>query len=513
MSAPIQLHPDNPRYFLYKGKPLVLITATEHYGAVINRNFDYIAYLDDAAQKRQTLSRCFLLFRELQVFDPAAHEKPMNPHSPCKPLPGEYVSPFLRSGPGYATDGYPKFDLDRWNPEFFERLHGFLTAAQERDVIIELTLFSSTYHDAVWGLNPLNIQNNINGVGDIPWQNYVSRRDAALFERQMAYVSKVVQEVNRYDNIYFEVCNEPFTTQAGLLPQTDFATQPEVDAWQQAIRDQIRAAEADLSQKHLIFQVPVENWRTDTALEQILGEASVDAVNVHDYQQLTYKNTILAPLSRFMQRDLRLARIQHLWTTVHETGKPFVFDEDNSATSALDEQAWTVHRKRAWATVCSGGHYNMIDFSIQVGGQETGTPASQAAIRSWMKNLSAFIHEVDFVRMMPLPDFASETPAATIAIALGCPGQAYVIYVADAREVDDGTLGQPCHGRLAFTLPAGRYTARLYSPADDSLAEPLRSRPLQVGADLTLSGGETAIDLEPFTHDIVIHIEAEQADA
>lgn len=27
---------------------------------------DYIAYLDDAAEKRQTLSRCFLLFRELQ---------------------------------------------------------------------------------------------------------------------------------------------------------------------------------------------------------------------------------------------------------------------------------------------------------------------------------------------------------------------------------------------------------------------------------------------------------------
>ncbi len=66
MSSPIGLHPDNPRYFLYKDRPLALITATEHYGAVINRNFDYIAYLDDAAEKRQTLSRCFLLFRELQ---------------------------------------------------------------------------------------------------------------------------------------------------------------------------------------------------------------------------------------------------------------------------------------------------------------------------------------------------------------------------------------------------------------------------------------------------------------
>ncbi len=497
--TPIDLHPDNPRYFLYKERPLVLITATEHYGAVINRNFDYVAYLDDAAEKRQTLSRCFLLFRELQVFDPATQVKPINPHSPCKPLPGEYVSPWLRSGPGFATDGYPKFDLDRWNPEYFERLHGFLTAAQERDVIIELTLFSSTYSDAVWGLNPLNIQNNINGEGDIPWQDYISGRDRALTARQMAYVSKVVEEVNSYDCFYFEVCNEPFTTRAGMLPETEFATQAEVDGWQEAVRDQIRATEAGLPKKHLIFQVPVENWRTDTALEQILGEESVDAVNLHDYQQLTYKGSILAPLSRFMQRDLRLARIQQVWTTVHETGKPFVFDEDNAATSSLDEESWIVHRKRAWATVCSGGHYNMIDFSVQAGGQEAGTPASQAMIRSWMKNLSAFIHGVDFVQMGPDPDFASGTPGNTIAIALARPGRAYVVYVADQREVDDPSLGQPCQGRLAFTLPAGSYSARLFSPQEGKYT----------GEAQGLADGETGIDLGPFSHDIVVHIEAD----
>ena len=498
MSQPIGLHPENPRYFEYRDRPLVLITATEHYGAVINRNFDYVAYLDDAAEKRQTLSRCFLLFRELQVFDPATQVKPLNPHSPCKPLPGEYLSPWMRSGPDFATDGYPKFDLDRWNPEYFERLHGFLAAAQARGVIIELTLFSSTYNDAVWGLNPLNIQNNINGVGDIPWQDYISGRDVALMERQMAYVSKVVEEVNGYDCFYLEVCNEPFTAIAGMMPETGYATQAEVDGWQEAVRDRICATEAGLPNKHLIFQVPVENWRTDTALEQILGEESVDAVNLHDYQQLTYKGSILAPLSRFMQRDLRLARIQQVWTAVHETGKPFVFDEDNAATSSLDEESWIVHRKRAWATVCSGGHYNMIDFSIQVGGQEAGTPASQAMIRSWMKNLSAFIHEVDFVQMGPDSDFASETPDNTIAITLGQPGRAYVVYVADQREVDDSGMGQPCHGRLAFTLPAGGYSARLYSPAEGRYT----------GQRLALAGGATGIELAPFSHDIVVHIEA-----
>ena len=117
-----RLHPENPHYFLYRDRARVLITATEHYGAVINRNFDYARYLADAADKAATLSRCFLLFRELEGI-------PLNPHSPCKPRPGEYVAPFARSDSWFAVDGYPKFDLDRWDDEYFARLHGFLAEA------------------------------------------------------------------------------------------------------------------------------------------------------------------------------------------------------------------------------------------------------------------------------------------------------------------------------------------------------------------------------------------------
>ena len=38
-STPISLHPDNPHYFLWRGKPTVLIGSGEHYGAVLNRPF------------------------------------------------------------------------------------------------------------------------------------------------------------------------------------------------------------------------------------------------------------------------------------------------------------------------------------------------------------------------------------------------------------------------------------------------------------------------------------------
>ena len=40
MSTPIRLHPQNPKCFEYRGQPRALITATEHYGAVMNRPVD-----------------------------------------------------------------------------------------------------------------------------------------------------------------------------------------------------------------------------------------------------------------------------------------------------------------------------------------------------------------------------------------------------------------------------------------------------------------------------------------
>ncbi|RMG58643.1 MAG: hypothetical protein D6722_23315, partial [Bacteroidetes bacterium] len=36
MDGPIQLHPHNPHYLLYRGQTTLLVTSAEHYGAVLN---------------------------------------------------------------------------------------------------------------------------------------------------------------------------------------------------------------------------------------------------------------------------------------------------------------------------------------------------------------------------------------------------------------------------------------------------------------------------------------------
>ena len=45
-AEPIKLHPDNPHYFLFNGQPTILITSAEHYGGVVNKDFDYVTYFD-----------------------------------------------------------------------------------------------------------------------------------------------------------------------------------------------------------------------------------------------------------------------------------------------------------------------------------------------------------------------------------------------------------------------------------------------------------------------------------
>src|SRR5438094_7974335 len=57
--APISLHPDNPHYLLFRGKPTILIGSTEHYGAVLNGDFDYVPYLEELAARKLNVTRTF----------------------------------------------------------------------------------------------------------------------------------------------------------------------------------------------------------------------------------------------------------------------------------------------------------------------------------------------------------------------------------------------------------------------------------------------------------------------
>ena len=487
-TAPISIHPQNPQYVLFRGKPLVLITATEHYGSVVNRSFEFQRYLNDTADKKQTLTRTFLLFRELA--------SGLNPHSPLKIEAEDFVAPWPRTGPGKADDGGPVWDLDRWNPEYFERLHRFLSQASELGIIVELTLFSNSYTEKVWALNPLKASNNKQGVGKVSWPDYNSLRNKDLVDRQLAYVRKIVNETHRYDNVYYEICNEPC---GGFKPSAsgqEYATAAEVDAWQEEIGRVIREELAKTKSKHLVFGVQTMDYdKYHQKLDAVFSGKMADVVNVHPLPNHTLAGRTY-DMGGFMQRQLHLKELRDFCIATQAYRKPCVLDEDNCASFYRDDVGWTIHRKRAWTALLCGTHYDYIDFSIQAG-SETGTPESQKKFRTWMRHLSEFIHSFDFVNARSQPQWIEKKPEHLVVSVLSKPGSDYVAYLADAREITAPGLGEPIRGKLAFQLPQGDYLARFYSPMTGEYLP-----------GTTVHGGGTPVILELPTirHDIVLRV-------
>src|SRR5947208_7583214 len=55
----LELHSQNPHYFQWRGKPLVIVSSAEHYGAVLNLDFEYRKYLDTLAADGMNYTRTF----------------------------------------------------------------------------------------------------------------------------------------------------------------------------------------------------------------------------------------------------------------------------------------------------------------------------------------------------------------------------------------------------------------------------------------------------------------------
>jgi hypothetical protein len=97
---PLSLHPGNPHYFLFRGKPTILVTSGEHYGAVLNRDFDTDRYLAELQKNGLNLTRTFA-----GVY--CEHAKAFNiTRNTLAPANGKFLCPWPRSQvPGYAGGG------------------------------------------------------------------------------------------------------------------------------------------------------------------------------------------------------------------------------------------------------------------------------------------------------------------------------------------------------------------------------------------------------------------------
>ncbi len=485
--GPIRADPTNPHYFNYRGQPLVLVVTDHTWFALTAPDFDYRKFFDALAAHRNNFTRLY----------PGAH--PVNYEN--QPL----LFPWAK-----AADG--RYDLDRWNPAYFEHLHAVMSYAQQKDVIVDICLFNGwgttekKNYEWRWAWCPLNDVNNIQeGVG-LRREDQCTLAEPRLVAYQKAYVRKLVTELNRYDNLIYDIADEP-----------DFFNAVDdqlVNPWIDAMIDEVIATEAALPKRHLIaqtFHPSLENngkkWGADPRTAWI----SVEYTNGLDSFARQYAH-----------------------------GKPYVLIE--TTTPILnplgfwgDEYGVDASRVHGWPFMTAGGA-GVLEFNDDFDSQAPAGRERTAEILKQRGILRSFIESFDFVRMKPFKDFSGINSTALRArppanapkqppprledlnqpwgTAMAEPGRQYALYVSHSyignalARVGAAGGGPGCYrvvpGSYRETIvfkdvPAGTYTVEWIEPATGRIVGQRRA---------AHAGGSMELITPTYTVDLALRMKA-----
>src|SRR5687768_758105 len=212
-NGPLKRNAANPRYFTDNSGKAIYLTGShtwENLQDMVSApeiNFDYEGYLEMMERNGHNFMRMW-----------SWEQSQMAPWSSeviyIRPLP------FARTGPGLAKDNKPKFDLKKYNPEYFQRLRQRVEQAAEKGIYVSVMLFQGWSQDRIdskvgnpFPYLPYNALNNINKISapETP-EDYDDKPSLhsmlispKLLAFQKAYVKKVVETLNDLDNVLYEI--------------------------------------------------------------------------------------------------------------------------------------------------------------------------------------------------------------------------------------------------------------------------------------------------------------------
>ena len=197
----IQPYAENPRYWQYKGQPVLLLGGT-----------------DDDNLFQWTGSR---LTEQLDLL---------------KSVGGNYVRCTMSGRnegnvwPFKQVNG--KYNLDQWNEEYWRRFENFLESTYQRDIVVQIELWA-TYDfkpDNRWQQNPFHPKNNINYTVDetgLPkqvnsrpgycensffWSVPAERNQKTVLKYQRRFVDKMLSYSLKFGHVLYSMDNETSVT-------------------------------------------------------------------------------------------------------------------------------------------------------------------------------------------------------------------------------------------------------------------------------------------------------------
>ena len=196
----IQVCKDNPRYWQYKAKPVLLL------GGSVEDNLFQIPNLEEHLDLLKSVGgnyvRCTMSCRD----------------------EGD-VWPFKKVGDLY--------DLDQWNDEFWRRFSTFLELTAERDIIVQIEIWATfDYYRDIWARNPFNPKNNSTytaeqtGLPEVVnshptrtennffWSVPKERNQEIVLKYQRRFVDKILSYSLNYGHVLYCMDNETSVTPA-----------------------------------------------------------------------------------------------------------------------------------------------------------------------------------------------------------------------------------------------------------------------------------------------------------
>src|SRR6267143_656203 len=361
--------------------------------------------------------------------------------------------PWVRSGPGLAKDGKPRFDLGHFDPAFFDRLRERAVKAGEAGIYVGVMLFDgwalhlSPPPDSVEG-HPFHALNNVNGISVTSIDDVqVLPLDPRVRAIQERYIRKVVDTLHDLRNVLWEVANESsgdgsVTKEfASFLGMKEAPVWGDSTEWQYWVIDVVKRHEAesgyDVHPIGMTMQFPV---RDQTRVNEPLLRSRAEWISPgYDDEIFTEGRHPMAPgspPSRWLADP-----------PPADGAKVIISDTDHYAPGQGDA-LW------AWKSFVRGHHPILMDFGL-VDGFEPGRPATPGSgvppfevyepARFAMGDTRRFAERMRLIEMEPRPDLAST------GYALVNEGAEYLVL-------------EPTGDRASFTVEvaAGRYAVEWF---------------------------------------------------
>jgi hypothetical protein len=409
-TGPLRVHPTNPRYFtdgttnadgslkaIYLGGHEIFVDLQDN---AFNKEWtkDMSHPEDPAAKARRLDWERYLNWIEKLQFNYVRNWIIWSTGSGTAAPPNKVASPvpFLRTGPGNANDGKPKFDLHRFDEGFFKLLHTRARALQQRGVYLSVMLFElygfldgeEVNGQRLWEGNPFNSANNVNGL-DVDrnhnrlGEEFFSLDDPELVKLQKAYVEKMVDTLNDLDNVLWEICNE---APAEAMP------------WQYEMLRHLKAYERQKPKQHVVLLSP-GGWKPG--------------------------GWTLHPEAKFLESDADCIATANGWIDrdnpkVYQINKPVIFDLDHVAPENHDPSL-------VWKAFTRGYHYSLYDHPFEQPQHES--LAWQVVRANIQQTRLLSVRVRDLARMQPRPDLAST------GFCLAYEGQEYILYSLLGRRI------------------------------------------------------------------------------